>query len=88
MAAAELTTTVTATAATNGKRRRSARARDTRTYGVSHSNGGILWGSLTHGLPPIRDIHGMILGDMVGAPAESPGGSAAGQGVTYALENC
>jgi hypothetical protein len=29
----------------------------------------------------------MILGDMVGAAAESPGSTAAGQGVTYALEN-
>jgi len=34
-----------------------------------------------------RDIHGMTLGDMVGAAAEGPGNNAAGQGVTYALEN-
>jgi hypothetical protein len=31
-------------------------------------------------------MHGMILGDMVGTTAESPGSNAAGQGVTYALE--
>ena len=29
----------------------------------------------------------MILGDTVGAAAENPGSNAAGQGVTYALEN-
>jgi hypothetical protein len=34
-----------------------------------------------------RDIHGMILGDMVGAAAESPGSNAAGQRVTHPLEN-
>jgi hypothetical protein len=34
-----------------------------------------------------RDMHGMILGDLVGTAAESPGSSAAGQGVTYPLEN-
>jgi hypothetical protein len=30
----------------------------------------------------------MILGEMVGTTAESPGSNAAGKGVTYALENC
>jgi hypothetical protein len=29
----------------------------------------------------------MILGDMLGTAAESPASNAAGQGVTYALEN-
>jgi hypothetical protein len=34
-----------------------------------------------------RDICGMIFGDTVGTTAESPGSNAAGQRVTYALEN-
>jgi hypothetical protein len=34
-----------------------------------------------------RDIHGMILADMVSVGAESQGNNAAGQEVTYALEN-
>jgi hypothetical protein len=34
-----------------------------------------------------RDIHRVILGDMVGRIAESPGSNAGGQGVMYALEN-
>ena len=39
------------------------------------------------GIEIARDLYGMILGDMVGVVAESPGSKAATQGVTFALEN-